>query len=242
MNCRLCREERPLRNSHIIPEFVYSALYDSKHKFHVLSSLKTRTRPKEQKGLREKLLCDKCESQLSLYEKYAREVLLGGQPITVQHIENILKISDLDYTKFKLFQLSILWRASVSSHPMFSRVVLGPHEDRLRAMITNSDPGTSVDYPCVIFGLASNAGVATNFIDQPTKMRLSNHLTYRFIFSGFMWCFFVSSHRLPPYVKEVALNETGTMILGRGPFEELGHLRRFAVDLKDLGRMNRPTE
>ena len=36
------------------------------------------------------------------------------------------------YVSFKLFHLSILFRASVSSNPMFQAIRLGMHEDRIR--------------------------------------------------------------------------------------------------------------
>lgn len=242
MSCRLCRKDKELRKSHIIPEFLYTPLYDKKHRFNVLSSLEYRPRPIEQKGLREKLLCEECEGQLSQYEKYAREVLFGGEPITVQKVGELIEVSNLNYEKFKLFQLSILWRASVSSEPFFSRVHLGPHEDRIRMMIRNHCPGATTDYPCILFGLTSISGIEKSFIDQPTNLRINGHQTYRFIFGGFMWSYYVSSHALPPLVEKVALNERGKVIVGQGPIKELTHLKTFAVDLHKMGRLNKPTE
>jgi len=242
MSCSLCKQNKELRNSHIIPEFVYTALYDKKHKFHVLSTLQDRPRPMEQKGIRERLLCGDCEQQLSVYEKYAREVLLGGVEIVVQNEGNLLKLSELDYVKFKLFQLSILWRASISSHPMFSRVRLGPHEEIIRKMIQAGNPGKQADYPCIIFGLTSESDIHGNFIDQPRKLHIEGHTTYRFVFTGFMWSFYVSSHKLPPLLRQVAINEEGTMVVGRGSFEELTELNKFAQELHCMDRLNEPTE
>lgn len=242
MKCHLCRKDTELRNSHIIPEFVYKALYDKKHKFHVLSTLEDRPQPMKQKGIREKLLCDACEQQLSVYEKYAREILLGGREITVQHQGELLLVTELDYKKFKLFQLSILWRASISNHPMFSNVKLGPHEKEVREMIHAENPGSPTDYPCIIFGLTSKSGVHGDFIDQPRLIRIDGYVTYRFVFSGFMWSFYVSSHRLPSLLKDVALNETGQMTIGRGSFEDLTEFNNFAVKLYKMGRMHEPTK
>jgi len=37
MACKLCNNEVPLRNSHIIPEFLYASLYDDKHRFYEIS-------------------------------------------------------------------------------------------------------------------------------------------------------------------------------------------------------------
>lgn len=175
MACYLCLKDKELRNSHVIPEFVYKELYGSKHKFHVLSTLKNRPRPMEQKGIREKLLCNECEGKLLLWEKYAREILLGGAGVTVQRDGELLILSGLDYDKFKLFQLSILWRASVSTHPMFSKVNLGPHEERIRKFVDSKNPGRYTDYPCVIFGLTSESGIHGNFIDQPRGVTIRSY-------------------------------------------------------------------
>lgn len=39
MACALCRQERELKNSHIIPEFMYGSLHDEIHRFHLLSGV-----------------------------------------------------------------------------------------------------------------------------------------------------------------------------------------------------------
>jgi len=239
MTCHLCNNNTDLKKSHIIPEFVYKELYDEKHKFHVLSTLKQRHKPMEQKGIREKLLCGDCEQQLSVYEKYAREVLLGGTKITIKNDGALVKVSDIDYRKFKLFQLSILWRASISSHPLFSRVNLGPHEEKIKDMIYSNNPGKQFDYPCIMFGLFSEIGSHKNFIDQPRKIHIDGQITYRFVFLGYMWSFYVSSHKSVKLINEVALNMNGEIIIGRCPFEELTELRDFAIELKNMGRLNK---
>ena len=41
----------------------------------------------------------------------------------------------VEYEPFKLFHLSVLFRASVSTLPTFADVSLGPHEERLRNLL-----------------------------------------------------------------------------------------------------------
>ncbi len=57
-DCALCLEERKLKNSHIIPEFVYKALgvYDEKHRFGGFSTDPDDKVTTHQKGFREYLL------------------------------------------------------------------------------------------------------------------------------------------------------------------------------------------
>jgi hypothetical protein len=242
MNCALCKNPRALRNSHIIPEFVYKPLYDSNHRFHVLSTLQRRSRPVEQKGLREKLLRGCCEQQFSGYEKYAREVLFGGEEITVAHKGKLLEIGLIDYKRFKLFQMSILWRASVSRHPFFSRVNLGPHEERVRNFLRSGDPSTPEKYSCMVIALRSDNGVVTDIIDSPERLRINGHNIYRFVFGAFMWLYFISAHNLPPFLKSVVLSTNGTMKVWIGKLEDIGYLRDFAVGLRKKDRLPSPTE
>ena len=113
--CALCKNKGNLQNSHIIPEFMYKPIYDDKH--HLIlrkSGFKVKTRPL-QKGIREKLLCQNCEVQISVYEKYVRKILYDGTAITIQQFEDRIILSGLDYVKVRLFFLSLIWRMSVAS-------------------------------------------------------------------------------------------------------------------------------
>jgi hypothetical protein len=132
MPCALCLQEVELRRSHIIPEFLYETLYDDKHKFQVLSIIPEKPSWHEQKGLRERLLCSACEQRFSVWERYASLVLKGGVPLSYRTEGSIVHIAGLNYTQFKLFQLSILWRAGVSSLPFYEKVQLGKHAETLR--------------------------------------------------------------------------------------------------------------
>ncbi len=104
MACKLCKKDKKLMNSHIIPEFIYKPLYDEKHRFHVISTYKQKDRPKEQKGIRERLLCLDCEQHISRYEDYARKVLFGGVEISVLNESGGIIVSGIDY-KLKFHRL-----------------------------------------------------------------------------------------------------------------------------------------
>lgn len=69
MTCKLCLEDHDLRRSHIIPEFLFRPLYDEKHRALTFRPDVTGKRV-IQKGIRERLLCAKCESHLGKLESY----------------------------------------------------------------------------------------------------------------------------------------------------------------------------
>lgn len=74
--CRLCKKPAQLCHSHILPEFLYRPLYDDKHRFSVLTK-NVEGYQYLQRGLTERMLCAKCERQLSAHERYAADVMNG---------------------------------------------------------------------------------------------------------------------------------------------------------------------
>jgi len=57
-------------------------------------------------------------------EKYVSQFFEGGLNLNISKAHFGLIIEDIDYTKFKLFQLSILWRAGISKDKHFSEIEL----------------------------------------------------------------------------------------------------------------------
>lgn len=105
MNCGLCGADRPLQKSLIIPEFCYKPIYDPIHRIQVISSDPAKPDRLWQKGLREKLLCALCEQKLSPWETYAKRVF-DGVGVNVVRDGKMLVISNIEYAKFRLFQLT----------------------------------------------------------------------------------------------------------------------------------------
>lgn len=239
MICNLCGKDRELINSHIIPEWVYTDLYDEKHRFHVLASTTNKTKSFEQKGLREKLLCDDCEQKFSRYEKYAREVIKGDESKVVRQYQDRLEIYDINYTLFKLFQISVLWRAGIAKHRMFSRVDLGPHENILKNMLIAEDPGEPTKYGCLMFGIIADKVVVSDFIDQPEQLRLGGMRCYRFVFSGFVWVFFVASHPPERQARRYMLSQEGAITICVRRFQDLAYLKCFAENIHKLSNKKR---
>jgi hypothetical protein len=102
----------------------------------------------------ETILTHEGEKYFKEIDTYAFDCLIKrGQEATLYHDgENPLcaEIEKYDYKKLKLFFISLLWRAGVSTRPMFSNVSLGLHEANLRRMILESDPGTDLDYSVML--------------------------------------------------------------------------------------------
>src|SRR5438046_2906705 len=107
MGCALCRRRREIRSSHIIPEFMYSSLYDGIHRFQVLSVDQAEPNRFAQKGLRQPLLCDDCEQRLSTYERYVSLMMGGGLELEYETRGQQVFVRGIDYKALRMFQLSI---------------------------------------------------------------------------------------------------------------------------------------
>ncbi len=225
-------------NSHIIPEFVFKPLYDTKHRFH-----KVVTDPDErnaflQKGIREPLLCQDCEGLLSQHEKYVAEVFGGKREILLTNVKGLVVAENIDYARFKLFALSILWRAGVSSEPFFREVSLGPHEERLRVRLLANDPGRSSEYPFVLTLVLYEDQLLSGLIMEPEKTKLAGHHAYRFVFSGLVWIFVVSNHLIPNILQDAAINEAGQFKLLPKSVADLPFIREQARLLSSMGKLS----
>lgn len=195
-NCSLCQQERELANSHIIPEFLFELLYDKKHRMHLFKAGQPREHKLIQKGLRSPMLCkgrSSCEERISKWEQYASQVFFY-EPVKGSDYNDALVFKGVDYAQFKLFQMSILWRASVSSLTAFNAVSLGPHQERLRKMIYKGDPGEPHEFGCAMSIRRKSLKGMEELIVSPSVSRVEGHGMFTFIINGIIWQFFVSSH------------------------------------------------
>jgi hypothetical protein len=237
MKCRLCNSEGRVVSSHIIPEFLYKALYDDKHRFLQIPLAKRQREQFKQKGLKERLLCEACEQQLSVPENYVNKLLHGGVPHNIAPSGENLRLSGLDYAKLKLFQMSILWRAGVSKLPQFEQVQLGPHEERLRGMLKSNDPGTASDYGCIMSLLFNSQELLAGLVVPPTHGRICNRIAYRFVFGGLVFLYVVARPPVPSILVPPFAQLDGTALLRKQQINEMSFLMKAFADLKLQGKL-----
>ena len=237
MTCALCLESDDLQKSHIIPEFLYGAMYDDKHRYNVLTVLPGERERIEQKGIRERLLCRACELKISKLERYASLVIKGGAPgVEGNRQGTVVSVTGIDYAMFKLFLLSLIWRAGVAHDRYFERVQLGPHQERLRVMLNAGEPGPFDLYPCIFFGLNWEPGEIPGLMIQPDKGKVWGHTTYHLVLPGLKLVFFMSSHRLGKPKNQFVLQENGSLVFQvRSPME-LPNLHDFMQKFEHQGR------
>lgn len=143
MPCKLCGQDRNLIEAHIIPRSFFEI--DPSSPPNILSNAEGRHPRRSPSGIYDpNLVCEICERVFDPYDDYAHDLLLGrcrGEPLVHGEQPMVFVYNNVDYRRLKLFFLTLLWRASHSTHDFYSGVDLGVHEVAVREAILSGNPG-----------------------------------------------------------------------------------------------------
>ena len=179
--CKLCGNKGRLQNSHTIPKFLCKPLYDKTG-----TGLHYRTQGEMeifiQDGPKEPLLCRECEQHIGKIENQFKDEWYCRLPTDLDREGWVLK--GFDYTTFKLFHLSILWRCSISNLELHKDVRLGPHEANIAELILNLNAGKENEY--VIMGrlLILDKTIVHGIVIGPVRQKLRGLNIYRMAYGG----------------------------------------------------------
>lgn len=222
MRCKLCLEEKTLlKKSHIIPDFMHKGLRDDDNKFFLVNIEDFSKSEKRYTGEFESdILCQECDNKIiGQYETYAHKILYGGKIDKGENIEfenqknqsGLVStcVKGIDYKKFKLFLLSLLWRSSISSRKFYRQVNLGSHEEIIRKMVISGNPGKQMDYSCFISTYLNNKDtLSPDLVGQPIRVKNGDGTKYVFLIGGFVYMFFISRHNIPDWLQECVINNS----------------------------------
>ena len=227
--CKLCGTDATLRKSHIYPEHLYHQVRNDGQQFHAYTNEgQRRTR---QHGIWENLFCDDCEQLLSReYEGPFARFWLDNNALPPSMTTDEMELVNIDYLKFKLYHLSILFRASISTLSHFNHVALGPHEETIRNMLLEQTDNDKYHISAAVLVKEDNS-VVDGIITFPKYVPFKGHSFYQTLYSGCAWIIKVSSHTLPG-LSETGLQENGTMVVTRERYEEYQELQEIASLLR----------
>jgi len=197
--CKLCKQEKKLiKNSHILSDFLHSDIYDKNHKLRLVDVVAL------SKGIRNEyrrssatyeggLLCKECDNEtIGKYETYVSNLIKENlresekiicKRVTNSHRLNFIELSNLNYTKTKLFLLSLLWRAGISTRNEYKEVDLGIYSEIIRKQIFENTPSKDDDTQISIYKFEEGSNYSS-FIGQPRRHKFGHSTAYSIIITG----------------------------------------------------------
>lgn len=225
LTCKLCNETKKLSNSHIIPEFFFEPIYGNKKKKQAIETIiepfKERPFPI---GWRDPLLCKNCETKISKFENYVKDIWYNKKWFPFHSKNDTIVLSDLNYNKFKLFHLSVLWRASISKLEQFRHVKLSHHQDIIKNMLINEVAGDDSIYPFYAVAFTLNGRVHDRLILNPIVRNFKDHQLFVFVFGGCVWHYIVSNLQIEKY-SEQQFKKDGKLYLKKYEWHEIPFIR-----------------
>ncbi len=175
MVCKFCDIRTDLCKAHIIPKKLYEPAKNGNKSPYIFPTSLTEKPILSQSGIHDStILCSKCDNAVfGVWDEYGQKLLLepfnSNNYLSNNNGKNIFyKLENFCYTKFKLFFMSVLWRASITKDKFFNKIDLGVWEPKLKDMLLKNDPGSADDFSVILF---KYEGVLGNIMPKPYTER-----------------------------------------------------------------------
>lgn len=233
------------RRSHIMPEWMYTGMYDENHKM-LQASIDRQKLTKKQKGLYASFMCVDCEKESQRYDHYASLVLTGRSPESNEH-KTVQKVYHEEYKQnekiwystwqnirfeyFQKFVFSIALRCHFSGLMKSGITLTEKHLNRILALYKSQNNLDDISYPIQIIEYPLTDPLR-NHVVLPYFEKKKGHHVLEFSGSGYLFNVYVSSHEKPRFVKSLRLKKDGSMYVIGMEFRETGLYRNFSKLLK----------
>lgn len=184
--CRLCDTAGKLVKAHVIPEAFFRVLRVDGEPPILLSNTANAFPKRSPTGVYDKdILCDQCEPKFDQVDDYGTRVLLNCfheyfHPVKVGD-RIVFQGTNVDPQLLLRFLVVTLWRASVSTHPYYKRVSMGPFEWLAKQVIFNPDDPIPQEFSAVLLRYTrgdEHLDAATVLMD-PLREKWGGVNTYR---------------------------------------------------------------
>lgn len=216
--CKFCEETRHLVNAHIIPRAFYPITGNSEKPMMVLAN-DSQWAKRSHQGIYDKaLVCQVCEDQFNPWDTYAAEFLVQGRhQRNIKFAANHYVVYGFDYSRLKLFFLSLLWRASATDHRMYHKISLGIEEKKLKKLIQLKDPGTEEDFSAILIKYFNRP--AAKLIAAPYSVSWNNVKAYEFTLGGYCVMIKAEDKPTPVALKQAVLAPRKLLEIGLQDFK-----------------------
>ncbi|MFH0892176.1 MAG: hypothetical protein V1867_05340 [Candidatus Falkowbacteria bacterium] len=222
MKCKLCEKEfDKLAESHILAKGFFRYMYPKDDNRAFLSS-NGKSRPKRiRTGYYDnEILCIECDNNLGKYDDYAISAFTRKKIVPFPNSDQAYLMNNVIYSKLKMFFLSLLYRASITSREEFSLINLGEHyEKTLKEMIIKEDIGEFNDFPFIIAKFETAQlpqDIADKSLMSPYRTKIDNiNFSVFRIPGGYQAYIKVDKRPLDDLFNQLAIKRDGNLIIIR---------------------------
>jgi len=219
MRCQLCGEDRKLIEAHILPRSFFGIDPAERQPSRLVTNVAGRYGRKMPKGAYDpSIVCEECERRFSAWDDYGAELFLQrwDEFERLEHLgEHVgYRLATFDYNRLKMFFLSVLWRAAVSSHEMFYAVKVGPYGEALKRAVIDSRPGGPDEFAVALQAFDSTDVGMLN----PMAERFEGVRYYRFYLSHVIAFVKVDSRPPPDSLRPLTIQPGGALWLASKTF------------------------
>ncbi len=195
--CDLCKNDEELQVSHIIPNTFFKRM-----KKHSNQSIQLDMQPESQveytqESWSEKLLCRNCEQLINEFDSYVGAFTYNPRRVNVtsnKTNKDFRLFSNVDYKKLRLFQLSLIYRASLAQGKAYQHISLSEtHMEQIRDSLLRKEPFSDQFLGCqmkLIWNPEKNSPFK-GYVAVPIPEANKNNLVVYFIFGNFSWEFYL---------------------------------------------------
>lgn len=193
MICPLCEKEviNLHKRSHLIPEWTYQNCYYSNHKL-IQVSIKNESVTKKQKGLHDEIICEYCETQSQIYDRYASLIFTEQSTESkeyasiIRHVEQDGNVNyeyweNVDFHHLQKFVFICLLRTHLSLNKAGSRLLPEKHFKKMRELYHSKIDVDSTTYPIMLIKY-TDIDDARDIIFLPFVNRRDGHHVIQYYF------------------------------------------------------------
>jgi hypothetical protein len=214
--CKFCGNQKPLIKAHIIPKQFFQ-IPTGKNQLIMVDAENSYTKRCLEGVMDDGILCKDCDLAIGQYDQEAQRLLLSDLSKYKNIDKDFYEIpwSEFNYQKIKLFFISLVWRASISSIPFCKGVKLGDKYENMALNILKNLSLDSVDaFPLFIWKYKNVEKVPIERITlEPSRFRLYGRNCCRFIFAGYHINIKMDKQGLPPIFSWLYANPSNPLII-----------------------------
>lgn len=252
ITCPLCNESVDTlhKKSHLLPEWMYTDYYDEKHKLIKVDIKKEKVNKKQKGEYTPNIICEDCEKESQVYDRYGSLVLTARSPEAPEHkalvresfkfnkdgeIHNVHRLKNLDFGQLQRFVFACVLRTHLSEKLKGDYLLFDKHFDKLLSIYKDTAIIDDSSYPIMI-GRYPDDDKFRDHIYLPFKTKKSGHHAVEFSGAGYFFWVFVSSHKKPTYVNNLSLKQDGYLHINEIYFKDCGTFKSMESSLNLLAK------